>query len=176
MKKTSFFIAFILSLGLIFTTYEYAMAKITMEQAKEIAVQHAGIQSNQANFIKVEQDVENGIPEYEIEFLCDNKKFDYSINADNGKIASYKHKIMHHNGKMQNHHQSTMAMDNQKAADIALHHANLTHDQVSRLKCYQEMEDGINVYSVKFWKDYTEYEYEIDAQTGEILEFDIEEK
>ena len=84
--------------------------------------------------------------------------------------------MMHHNGKMQNHHQSTMAMDNQKAADIALHHANLTHDQVSRLKCYQEMEDGINVYSVKFWKDYTEYEYEIDAQTGEILEFDIEEK
>lgn len=174
MKKTSFFVAFILSLGLIFTTYEYAMAKITMEQAKEIAVQHAGIQSNQANFIKVEQDVDNGIPEYEIEFLCDNKKFDYSINADNGKIIGHKHKMMQHHGA--NHHQNAMAMDNQKAEAIALQHAQLTKDQVSRLNCYQEMEDGIQIYSVKFWKDYTEYEYEIDAQTGEILEFDIEEK
>lgn len=174
MKKIAFFAAFILSFGLFFAAYEYAMAQINAEQAKEIAVQHAGIQLNQANFIKVEHDVDNGIPEYEIEFLCDNKKFDYTINADNGKIIGHKHKMMHHNGT--NHHHSAMAMDTQKAADIALHHANLTHDQVHRLNCYQEMEDGRNIFSVKFWKDHTEYEYEIDAETGEILEFEIEEK
>lgn len=176
MKKTAFFVAFILSLGFMFTTYEYAMAKISTEQAKEIALQHAGIQSNQANFIKVEQDTDDGIIEYKIEFLCDNKKFDYTINADSGKIIGHKHKMMHH--AMQNQHQNAhhMAMDTQKATDIALHHAQLTHNQVSRLNCHPEMEDGRNIYSVKFWKEYTEYEYEIDAQTGEILEFEIEEK
>ncbi len=174
MKK-SFFVAFILSLGFIFTTYEYAMAKITTEQAKEIAMQHAGIQAHNAQFIKVEQEVDNGVAEYEIEFFCDNKKFDYTINADSGKIIGHKHKMVHHNST---HHQSShhMAMDNQKATEIALRHANLAHNQVHRLNCYQEMEDGRSIYSVKFWKDYTEYEYEIDAQTGEILEFEIEDK
>lgn len=175
MKK-SFFTALILGLALPFIAQESALAQVSADQAKEIALQHAGVQANTVNFTKVEQDIDNGIKEYEIEFLGSNTKFDYTINADNGKIIGHKHEMMrHHNG---NHHHNAGAssIDTNKAASLALQHANLHHDQIHRLNCYQDMEDGQSVYKVEFWKDNTEYEYEIDAATGDILEFEIEDK
>lgn len=180
MKK-SFFAALVMSLALPFITQESALAQVSADQAKEIALQHAGVQANSVNFTKIEQDMDNGIKEYEIEFLGNNTKFDYTINAETGKIIGHKHEMMrqhHNNGAMhgQNHHQQANCIDNSRATSLALQHANLHHDQVHRLNCYQDMEDGRSVYKVKFWKDYTEYEYEIDAATGDILEFEVEEK
>lgn len=177
MKK-SFFAALVMSLALPFIAQNSAMAQISADQAKEIALQHAGMQANSVNFLKVEQDIDNGIKEYEIEFVGSNTKFDYSINADSGKIIGHKHEMMrqHHGAMHGQHHQGAASIDTGKAASIALQHANLHHDEVRRLNCYQEMEDGINVYKVKFWKDNTEYEYEIDAATGDILEFEVEDK
>lgn len=173
MKK--FFLpALLMSFALPFIAQNSALAQVSSDQAKEIALQHAGMQENAVQFLKVEQDIDNGIKEYEIEFVGSNTKFDYSINADSGKIISHKHEMMrHHNG---NHHHNAAGIDNNKATSLALQHANLHHNEIHRLNCYQEMEDGINVYKVKFWKDNTEYEYEIDAATGDILEFEVEDK
>lgn len=174
MKK-SFITALILGLALPFIAQNSAMAQVSADQAKEIALQHAGVQANTVNFTKIEQDIDNGIKEYEIEFLGNNTKFDYTINADSGKIIGHKHEMMrHHNGN--HHHNAAASIDTNKATSLALHHANLSHDQIHRLNCYQDTEDGQSVYKVEFWKDNTEYEYEIDAATGDILEFEVEDK
>lgn len=176
MKK-SFFAALVMSFALPFIVQNSAMAQISADQAKEIALQHAGVQANSVNFTKVEQDIDNGIKEYEIEFMGSNTKFDYSINADSGKIIGHKHEMMRqHHGNHHHNAAGAASIDTNKAASLALQHANLHHNEVHRLNCYQEMEDGINVYKVKFWKNNTEYEYEIDAATGDILEFEVEDK
>ena len=60
----------------------------------------------------------------------------------------------------------------ERAREIALDHAGLSASLVSFVRVKLEWEDGIQVYEVEFWSDRTEYDYEINAQTGEIHSFD----
>ena len=58
------------------------------------------------------------------------------------------------------------------ARDIALAHASLTNDQVTRVDIEFEYDDGRPEYTVEFYFENTEYEYEIHAETGEILSWE----
>lgn len=60
----------------------------------------------------------------------------------------------------------------EQAKEIALKHANLTSDQVMFGKCVMDYEYGTQSYEIEFYKDYLEYSYEINANTGEILSFE----
>ena len=59
-----------------------------------------------------------------------------------------------------------------QAKEIALKHANLTSDQVMFGKCVMDYEYGTQSYEIEFYKDYLEYSYEINANTGEIISFE----
>ena len=62
-----------------------------------------------------------------------------------------------------------------RAREIALAHAGLTADQVSFVRAKLDWDDGRQVYDVEFYTaDYKEYDYEIDAASGEILSFDYD--
>lgn len=60
----------------------------------------------------------------------------------------------------------------ESAEDIALNHASLTREQVSRLRTEYEIDDGVPRYTVEFHSDGWEYEYEIHGETGKILSYD----
>ncbi|MCM1175681.1 MAG: PepSY domain-containing protein [Blautia sp.] len=59
---------------------------ITQEEAKKAALDYAGLNEDQAVFSKVEQDYDDGIAEYEIEFYADKKEYSFSISAATGEI------------------------------------------------------------------------------------------
>lgn len=59
-----------------------------------------------------------------------------------------------------------------RAQQIALEHAALEERDVKFVHARLEFDDGIWIYDVEFHRDQTEYDYEIHAITGEILEFD----
>ena len=59
-----------------------------------------------------------------------------------------------------------------EAKDIALKHANLKEDEVTSLYSELETENNIRKYDVEFKKGNMEYDYEINAETGEIISFD----
>lgn len=61
-----------------------------------------------------------------------------------------------------------------KAKQIALSHAGFRPSQVYFTKQKFDMEDGVAVYKLEFIKGRLEYEYEIDAVTGMIREWDRE--
>ncbi len=61
-----------------------------------------------------------------------------------------------------------------EAITIALEHAKLTRDAVSRLHAEYELDDGIATWEVEFDKDRTEYSYEIHAETGVILSYETD--
>lgn len=63
-------------------------------------------------------------------------------------------------------------MTAEEAQAIALNHAGFTADQVSFLRTDPELRDRVPHYDVEFCIDRWEYEYEIHAQTGEILSFE----
>ncbi len=62
----------------------------------------------------------------------------------------------------------------QQAQDIALQEANTTAEAVQYLSVRPDREDGKLHYDVSFFKDGTEYEYEIDVKTGNIISFDMD--
>lgn len=61
----------------------------------------------------------------------------------------------------------------EKAKSIALADAGLKESQVTISKIKYEWDDGIQIYDVEFYQGYMEYEYEINATTGVIIEKDM---
>lgn len=64
------------------------------------------------------------------------------------------------------------ALTKEQAQAIALEHAGFTAEQVTYLRAEYEVDDGIPEYEVHFHQGRWEYDYEINAQTGEILSYD----
>ena len=63
-----------------------------------------------------------------------------------------------------------------KATSTALEHAGLAQSEVKRIEVEQELEKGRQIYEVEFYAGESEYEYKIDALTGEVLSFEQELK
>lgn len=59
-----------------------------------------------------------------------------------------------------------------EAEDIALNRAGLTRQQVMRLRTEYDLEDGKHTYEVEFRQGFWEYKARIDAETGEVLEWE----
>ena len=61
----------------------------------------------------------------------------------------------------------------EEALSKALQHVNLRKDQVDLVKKVElDYEHGRKVYEVEFYKGGVEYEFDIDAETGAILDFE----
>ena len=67
---------------------------------------------------------------------------------------------------------SPVLLTKEEAEKIALDHAGLSADQVQRLRTELDDEQGKPEYEVDFRVDRWEYDYDIDAQTGEIRSWD----
>lgn len=67
---------------------------------------------------------------------------------------------------------TTAAISPEEAQKIALDHAGFTADQVTRLHTEYDVDHGVPHYDVEFDEGRFEYDYEIHAETGEILQFE----
>ena len=157
--------------------------KITMEQAQEIALKHAKLTSDQVSFIKTDTELENGIEVYNIEFSYENKEYDYKINSANGEIVEYDSDIEDYDITQQqatkenksvtpnNQNSNNSKITVEKAKEISLKHANLKDNQVVFDKTEMDYDNGVQVYDIEFHYNNIEYNYEIDATTGNILSY-----
>lgn len=66
------------------------------------------------------------------------------------------------------------ALDVEEAKAIAVAHAGFSVSEVSFSKTKLEKEHRMMVYEIEFYKDGKEYEYEIDAESGEIIKYESE--
>lgn len=145
--------------------------KITIEQAKEIALEHAKVKSDQITFIRADTKMDNGVEKYEIEFYDDNKEYDYEINAVDGQIIEYDYDVENYDltkDQATNANEITV----EEAKEIALKHANLKGDQVTFERAEIDYDDGVRKYDIEFYYNNKEYDYEIDPVSGQILHID----
>ena len=157
------------------------------EKAKSIALTHAGLTESQVTFIKAHLERDNGRMTYDVEFYSGNMEYDYEIGAVNGAILEFDRDIENYsipnNAATQNttSTQSTpqttpnsmvQYIDEAKAKSIVLTHAGLTESQVTFIKANLESDNGRMIYDVEFYSGNVEYDYEVDAVNGTILEFD----
>ncbi len=59
----------------------------------------------------------------------------------------------------------------ENAKNIAFEHAGFIEDDLQFVQTRLERDDGHTIYEVEFWNGNTEYDYDIDALTGEIIGF-----
>ena len=148
--------------------------KITIDQAKEIALKHAELTEDQVSFVKTKSEFDDGVEKYNIEFYYNNKEYDYEINVANGEIIKYELDDKSNENSSLNNSNSTANISEEQAKEIALKHANLTSDQVTFAKVKLDFDNGIQKYEVEFYYNNKEYNYEIDANTAEILAYEQE--
>lgn len=81
-----------LTLALIFAASAFAAPAnlISEEEAKSIALEHAGLSADDVFFTKSKLDYDDGRYEYEIEFNQGyEKEYDYTIDAQSGRIVDF---------------------------------------------------------------------------------------
>lgn len=90
-----------------------------------------------------------------------------SIMPDDGMLGSSTPLNSDNNATNNSKAQAKISYD--EAKSIALKDAGLTAENVSFLRNELDRDDGILKYEVEFTKDGVEYEYDINADSGEIL-------
>ncbi|MGI5823440.1 MAG: PepSY domain-containing protein [Dethiobacteria bacterium] len=158
-------------------------AYIGEDAAKQAVLTHAQVQETTAVFTEVKLDYEEGKMVYEIEFLSGNMEYDYEIDAVTGVILKFEHETKKHNRQNQTDHEkqndckiqagSNTYISETQAKQAALDYAKITEKTAEFKKLKRDYEDGKTVYEIEFWVDNIRYEFEIDAVTGEIVEFEL---
>lgn len=152
-------------------------SEISKEEAKKIALKDAGVKAGDAVFTKVENGTEDGIAVFEIEFETESKEYDYDVAKAGGKILTFSEKVktpacVAAAEKKVAAESPTGKTGRDAAIEAALKHAGLSENEVSGLKCEKDVDDGREIYEVEFHKGRYEYNYDIDARTYEVLEWD----
>lgn len=146
---------------------------ITLEQAKEIALNHSKLSSNKVKFIRAEIGKDDGVDIYDIEFYSENKEYDYEINAKDGAILEFDSEVENYDITSEEIQPSTQnKFTIEQAKEIAVKHANLTSDKVSFGQLELDNDNKITKYDIEFFYNNVEYDYEIDANTGEVISYE----
>ena len=142
-------------------------AYIGSDAAQAAALQHAGVSASDASMLRTTFDYEDGRMVYEVEFRAGQTRYDYDIDAATGDVVSYQHKVQAT--------QSSSGTDIGSAAaqSAALTHAGITSAQTTGLRAVGDYDDGLFVYEVEFWVGTTEYDYEIDGYTGNVISYQV---
>ena len=158
---------------------------IGLDAAKAIALEAAGVAESAATFTTTGLDRQNGTDFYAIDFTANGQSYEYDIDAVTGIIISGPRDDAAASASPQPSpsadpspsptasQSGSGTITEAQARQIALDHAGLSASQVTFLKSSLDYDDGRQVYDVEFYSsDYTEYDYEIDAATGDILSYD----
>ena len=163
--------ALVLSLVLSICAVAAPSASITPDEAKQAALDHAKLTAEQVIFTQAKLDYDDGRAVYDIEFYSGNKEYDYEIDANSGKVLEFDYDIENFDISSA---QVKLSLDEAKA--VALKNAKLSENDVVFTKAKLDYDDGRAVYDIEFYSGNKEYDYEIDANTGKILDRDIEYK
>lgn len=147
-----------------------AGASITLEAAKSAALSDAGVSASAVTFTKAKSDYEDGILVYDIEFYTDTHEYEYEIEAATGAVYSKSVEAFQTTAGTPGAGSEYISLD--RAKSVALGHAGLASNQVTFTKAELDYDDGVAVYEIEFRYGSVEYEYEIDAVSGGVLEYD----
>ena len=89
MKKlVALFMAVVMMLGFNVTSLA-AQGSLTVEQAKQTALDYASVNASEASFTKAYRDWNDGREVYEIEFHANNTEFDMDVDVNTGRITDF---------------------------------------------------------------------------------------
>ena len=139
---------------------------ITAAEAKEIA-----LKTFEGKITEFDFDSDDFVPHYEFEMKNATEKIELDVNAETGKARITERETLKGNTsanvKNEASATNTAIITKEQAITIAQKKAS---GKVVKAKL--DTDDGVQVYEIELRNGNVEYDFEIDAMTGEILEFE----
>ncbi len=151
--------------------------EVSLDGAKAAALKDAGLSESDVIFKKAELDHDHGTQVYDIEFYTSDTKYDYEIDASNGtvlekNIEQFQFQTPPTDSAINSSGNDYIGVD--RAKEIALNHAQMNESDVQFAKAKLENDDDGVEYEIEFYSGRTEYDYTIDAVSGNIIEYDVD--
>lgn len=179
-----------------------AAGDVTETEAASIAMEHAGVKEDDALSLRVSQEEEDGVAVYDVEFATADRRYHCDVVRSSGEVLNFSYNAVTSGddqaddgaaaqtsgtqessasaaqtddasaSSAQQSTASSGAIDEAQARSIALEHAGVAEGDAKFYRVERDNDDGRAVYEVEFYSGNTEYDYEISAETGEILSYD----
>lgn len=151
---------------------------ISIEQAKSLVLEDAGLKESQVTFNKAKLDKDDGVLEYEFEFYSNDTKYEYDVRTSDGQITSkeIERTVVKNKTKSEAPKVAETKAENyislEEAKSIALKHAGLSTAEFGKGKL--DSDDGVMEYDLEFFADSLKYEIEINAVNGTVTDFEVD--
>lgn len=179
-----------------------AVPYIGADAAADAALEHSKVAEKNADFSSVLLKEQNGMMLYQVIFTAGDYRYEYYIDSTTGRVESWQKTDMTvpaedtvaasamdepaaqaqtgadagENSTAADSKQTgaTILLGEEEAKKLAMAHANISEKDLSDIQCKMELR-GLNlIYEVEMKTQLMEYEYEVDAVTGDIVGFDVE--
>ena len=152
-------------------------AYISADEALAAACSHAGVNSADITAKKTEFDSERGRLVYEIEFYTAEAEYDYDIDALTGEVVKAEREAFPTGITVpsQTSAPNSSYIGEAAAKQAALDHSGVDSASVVWTKAQFERDDGRFVYELEFVSSSTEYDYKVDALSGEVIKAEREQ-
>lgn len=145
---------------------------ISESQALEIACAHAGLKPEDILRSRVKLEIDHGIHKYYVHLFAQGKDYNYNILASTGEILSYDYEMENHVRLEQGESAPAGSITIEQAQQLAL--SQVPGAEPSHIRIKTDIDHGRTIYEGKIIYNNLKYEFEIDAATGTILEWDSE--
>ena len=159
---------------------------IGKDKALEIAMAASGFSADEV-YTETDSDLDENPAHYDVEIKHNGTEYEYKIDAYTGEILGTKEEADDDTHRAETKEQnppieaklstesgSEISLD--EAKKIALSYAGVTVEQAVVRKAKLNHDDGRVEYELEFIVGNTEYEYDIDASTGEVTGSSVETK
>ena len=162
------------------TPESIADSAYTPLDAEKIALEKAGLE--EVTHVWVEPDVDDGRPAYEVEIREGDWEYEYTVDAQTGAILEadkdYDPKPTKPDPKPEPTPkpapEPAKTLTAAEAKAIALAKAGVAEADAIRLRAELDIDDGRKEWEIEFYVGRWEYDFEIDAETGVILDWEKE--
>lgn len=141
-------------------------SEITEDQAKQIAFDHAQVKEEDLTNLKVKKDFDDGVSIYEVDFQAANKQYEYDIKSADGQILTTDFEI--DDDYVDPNTQTAVSEADAKATALA----RVEGASDSDIRIQLQRDDGQLVYEGTIIYNNTEYDFEINAETGDFLSWE----
>ena len=171
-----------------------ATQTIGADAAAEAALKHSKVNEKDADISSVLLVEQNGMMLYEVCFSTKDNQYEYLLDASTGRVESWRKAALADavtepaiaaSGDLKPtaspeptaspapQKNATVLIGEDEAKKLAMGHANITEKDLSSISCKLELE-GLNlIYDIEMKTKLMEYDYEVDAISGEVIGFDI---
>lgn len=164
---------------------------ISKNEVKDIVSDNMNVSSSDLYFENIDLELDKSV--YEVEVYYQNRDYEYKIDAKEGKIIYTDYRNLNtnnnqnnsNNGNNSNNNSNNGTTNNQnslngvnasitldEAKNIALTDAGLDINNVRFTREELDHDNHTLVYELEFFSNDIEYDYEINATTGDIISYD----